>query len=154
MTRVVITGMGAITPLGNDVKTFWNNIIKGVSGAGPITKFDASKFKTRFACEVNGFDPLDYLDKKEVRKYDLFTQYAIAASDQAINDAGLDFSSMQESQRYDIGVIWASGNGGMGTFEEQVKEYYLGDGTPRFNPYFIPKIIANIAAGVISIRNK
>jgi len=154
MKRVVITGMGAITPLGNSVPEFWENILAGKSGSRPVTKFDASKFKTRFACEVNDFNPETYIDKKEIKKFDLFTQYAIAASDQAIKDSGLDFTAMDEGQRSDIGVIWASGNGGIGTFEEQVKEFYLGDGTPRFNPFFIPKMIADIAAGAISIRHK
>lgn len=154
MKRVAITGLGAITPLGNSVSEFWDNIVAGKSGAGPLTKFDASKFKTRFGCEVKNFDATEYIDRKELKKFDLFTQYAIAASDQAIKDAGLDFNSMAEEQRYDIGVIWASGNGGIGTFEEQLKEFYAGDGTPRFNPYFIPKMIVDIAAGAISIRYK
>jgi len=153
MRRVVVTGMGAITPLGNSVNEFWNNIIAGKSGAGPITKFDTSKFKTHFGCEVKGFNPEDYLEKKEARKYDVFTQYAIAASEEAIKDSGLDFGTMSQEQRAEIGVIWASGNGGIGTFEEQLKEFWAGDGTPRFNPYFIPKIIVDIAAGVISIRH-
>ena len=154
MKRVVITGLGALTPLGNSVGEFWQNIVDGKSGAGPITKFDTTKFKTHFACEVRGFEPEAYIDKKEVKKYDLFTQYAIAATDEAIKDAGLDFTTMPEQERYDVGVIWASGNGGIGTFEEQLKEFHTGDGTPRFNPYFIPKMIVDIAAGVVSIRNK
>lgn len=154
MKRVAITGMGLISPLGNSIKEFWENIIAGKSGAGPITKFDASKFKTRFACEVKNFTPESYIDKKELKKYDLFTQYAIAASDQAIHDSGLDFSKMNDEELAEVGVIWASGNGGIGTFEEQLKEYHTGDGTPRFNPYFIPKMIVDIAAGVISIRHK
>lgn len=154
MKRVVITGMGAITPLGNTVAEFWNNIVSGKSGAGPITKFDASKFKTRFGCEVKNFEPEQFFEKKELRKYDLFTQYAVAASDQAIRDADVDFASMDESQRAQVGVIWASGNGGISSFEEQVREYYAGDGTPRFSPFFIPKMIVDIAAGVISIRHK
>lgn len=154
MKRVVITGLGAITPLGNTVPEFWQNTIEGKSGAGPITKFDALKFKTKFACEVKNFDVTLFIDKKEIKKYDLYTQYAIAASDEAIRDANLDFEGMDEKERYEIGVIWASGNGGIGTFEEQLKEFNAGDGTPRFSPYFIPKMIADIAAGVISIRNK
>jgi 3-oxoacyl-[acyl-carrier-protein] synthase II len=154
MKRVAITGLGAITPLGNSVSQFWQNIVAGKSGAALITKFDASKFKTRFGCEVKGFDPTQYIDKKEVKKYDLFTQYAIAACDQAILDAKLDFSRMDEMERYEVGVIWGSGNGGIGTFEEQLKDFNTGDGTPRFNPYFIPKMIVDIAAGVISIRHK
>lgn len=154
MKRVVVTGLGAITPLGNTVNEFWENILAGKSAAGPITKFDSSKFKTQFACEVKDFNIEDYLDKKEVKKYDMFTQYAIAASDQAIRDAGLDFGQMTEEERYDVGVIWATGNGGISTFESQLKEFNGGDGTPRFNPYFIPKMIVDIAAGVISIRHQ
>lgn len=154
MKRVAITGMGVISPLGNSVNEFWKNIVEGKSGAGPITKFDASKFKTRFACEVKDFNAADYIDRKEIKRYDLFTQYAIAAADQAINDARLNFTTMIEEERYEVGVIWASGNGGIFTFEEQVKEFYAGDGTPRYNPYFIPKMIVDIAAGVISIRHK
>ena len=154
MKRVVITGMGAITPLGNSVTEFWNNVVAGKSGAGELTKFDATKFKTRFACEVKNFHPEEFIEKKEIRKYDLFTQYAIYASDQAIKDANLDFEKMTVAERSEIGVIWGSGNGGISTFEEQLKEFYAGDGTPRFNPFFIPKMIVDIAAGVISIRNK
>lgn len=154
MKRVVVTGMGAITPLGNSVTEFWNNVLAGKSGAGPITKFDSSKFKTQFACEVKNFHPEEFIEKKEIKKYDLFTQYAIYASDQAIKDARLDLENMSFEEKADIGVIWGSGNGGIGTFEEQLKEFYAGDGTPRFNPFFIPKMIVDIAAGVISIRNK
>lgn len=152
MKRVAVTGLGAITPLGNSVAEFWDNILAGKSGAGPITKFDTAKFKTHFAHEVKGFDIEHYIDRKEARKYDLFTQYAIAATDEAIKDAGLDFAAMPRHERFDVGVIWASGNGGIGTFEEQLKEFYSGDGTPRFNPFFIPKMIVDIAAGVLSIR--
>ncbi|WP_316818532.1 beta-ketoacyl-ACP synthase II [Pedobacter nyackensis] len=154
MKRVVVTGLGAVTPVGNTVKEFWDNIVAGKSGVGAITKFDTSKFKTNFAAEVKDFDAEVYVDKKELKKYDLYTQYAIAASDQAIKDSGLDFETMPEVERYEVGVIWASGNGGISTFEQQLKEYHLGDGTPRFSPYFIPKMIVDIAAGVISIRNK
>ncbi len=154
MKRVAITGLGVLTPLGNTVNEFWQNIVDGKSGAGPITKFDASKFKTRFGCEVKGFRPEDHFDKKEIKKYDLFSLYAMAASDQALADAGLNPAAMKDEELYDIGVIWASGNGGIGTFEEQLKEYYAGDGTPRFNPYFIPKMIVDIAAGAISIRHR
>ncbi|GAB3163010.1 beta-ketoacyl-ACP synthase II [Telluribacter humicola] len=153
MKRVVITGLGAITPLGNTVDEFWQNVIAGRSSAAPLTKFDTSKFKTRFGCEVKDFRAEDYLEKKEIKKYDLFTQYAIAASDQAIRDAGLDFEQMAKAERYDVGVIWGTGNGGIGTFEEQLREFHAGDGTPRFNPYFIPRMIVDIAAGVISIRH-
>ncbi len=154
MKRVVVTGMGAITPLGNTVEAFWSNLLAGKSGAAAITKFDASKFKTRFACEVKGFNGGDFIDKKEIKKYDQFTQYAIVASDEAIADANLNFATMSEQDRYQVGVIWGSGNGGIITFEEQLREYHGGDGTPRFNPYFIPKMIVDIAAGVVSIRHK
>lgn len=154
MKRVVITGLGAITPLGNSVATFWENIVAGKSGAGPLTKFDTSKFKTQFGCEVKDFNAEDYIIKKDIKKYDLFTQYAIAASDEALKDAGLDTANMDVKERYEIGVIWASGNGGISTFEQEVRDFYAGDGTPRFNPFFIPKMIADIAAGVISIRHQ
>lgn len=152
--RVVITGMGAITPLGNNVSDFWAGIKAGKNGVGEITKFDASKFKTRFACEIKNFETKKYLDKKEIKKYDLFTQYAIAATEEAIADAGIDFASWTEQQKYCVGVAWGSGYGGISTFEQQLKEFNNGDGTPRFNPYFIPKMIVDIASGVISIRNK
>jgi len=154
MKRVVVTGLGAITPLGNTVEQFWQQILAGKSGIGPITKFDSSKFKTQFAGEVKDFNPEEYLEKKEIKKYDLFTQYAIGSSDQAIKDAGLDFSTMNDEQLAEVGVIWATGNGGIGTFESQLEEFHAGDGTPRFNPYFIPKMIVDIAAGAISIRHK
>lgn len=153
MKRVVITGLGAITPLGNNINEFWNNIVNGKSGAAPLTKFDCSKFKTQFGCEVKDFHPEEFLDRKELRSFDLFTQYAIAASDEAIKDSKLNPETMSEAERSDIGVIWASGNGGIGTLEKELKEYYAGDGTPRFSPFLIPKMIVNMAAGVISIRN-
>lgn len=153
MKRVVITGLGAITPLGNNINEFWNNIVNGKSGAAPLTKFDCSKFKTQFGCEVKDFHPEEFLDRKELRSFDLFTQYAIAASDEAIKDSKLNLETMSEAERSDIGVIWASGNGGIGTLEKELKEYYAGDGTPRFSPFLIPKMIVNMAAGVISIRN-
>ncbi|HVU97820.1 MAG TPA: beta-ketoacyl-ACP synthase II [Puia sp.] len=149
MKRVVVTGMGAITPLGNDVVTYWRNMLAGVSGAGQITHFDASRFKTRFACEVKNFDASGLLDRSELKRTDLFTQYALAAADQAIKDCGIDFKAMDP---FDTGVIWGSGQGGMETFEEQVKEYAAGDGTPRFSPFFVPKLIANMASGMISIK--
>src|SRR6201996_6714065 len=149
MKRVVVTGIGAVTPLGNDVATYWQNMIAGVSGAGPITHFDASRFKTRFACEVHNFSPGDLLDRSEVKRTDLFTQYALVAADQAIKDSGIDFKGMDP---FDTGVIWGSGQGGMQTFEEQVTEYAGGDGTPRFSPFFVPKLIANMASGLISIK--
>ncbi|MCE7061329.1 beta-ketoacyl-ACP synthase II [Dyadobacter sp. CY343] len=154
MKRVVVTGMGVISPLGNSVDEFWENIVNGKSGAATITKKDVSKFKTQFGCEVNGFNPEEFIDKKELKKYDLHTQYAIAASDMAIKDAGLDFATMDITDRYDAGVIWATGNGGMGTFEDQLMEFHASDGVPRFSPFFIPKMIVDIAAGVISIRHK
>jgi len=153
MRRVVITGIGAITPLGNSVKEFWDNIVAGKSSAAPITKFDASKYKTQFACEVKNFNGEKYFDKKELRKYDLFSQYAVAATEEAVTGAGLDFSVLSEEEREDIGVIWGSGNGGIGTFEEQVSNLYIGDGT-KFSPFFVPKKIEDIAAGIISIRYK
>lgn len=149
MKRVVITGIGALTPIGNNVKDFWHSLVNGVSGAAPITKFDTTKFKTKFACELKDFNPLDYIEKSEARRYDLFTQYALIAVAEAVKNAAIDFESLNRNR---IGVIWGSGNGGIGTFEEQVKEYVKGDGTPRFNPFFIPKMIVDIASGVISIK--
>lgn len=149
MKKVVVTGMGAVTPLGNDVADFWRRLVNGESGAGPITHFDARLFKTRFACEVKGFDPGALLDRNELKRTDLFTQYALVAADQALKDSGLDIPSMDP---FDIGVIWGSGQGGMQTFEEQVEEYAHGDGTPRFSPFFVPKLIANMASGMISIK--
>lgn len=154
MRRVVVTGLGVISPLGNSVDEFWENIVNGKSGAATITKMDVSKFKTQFGCEVRNFNPEEYIEKRELKKYDLHTQYAIAASDTAIKDAGLDFSTISLEDRYDMGVIWATGNGGMGTFEDQLLEFHAGGGVPRFNPFFIPKMIVDIAAGVISIRHK
>lgn len=152
--KVVVTGLGTVNPLGLNVKEFWKNVVEGKSGAGPITKFDAAKFKTTFACEVKGFDPELYIERKEIRKYDLFTQYAIAATHEAVEDAGFQFDLLSDQERARIGVIWASGYGGISTFESQLTEFNTGDGTPRFNPFFIPKIITDIAAGVISIRYK
>ncbi|RQO30024.1 beta-ketoacyl-[acyl-carrier-protein] synthase II [Taibaiella sp. KBW10] len=149
MKRVVITGIGAITPIGNKVKDYWQSLINGVSGAAPITKFDTEKFKTKFACEVKGFDPLPVIEKADIRKYDLFSQYALVAADEAIMHAEIDFEQLNKDR---IGVIWASGDGGVSTFEQQVTEYVLGDGTPRFSPFFIPKRIINIASGLISIK--
>ena len=149
MQRVVITGMGALTPIGNNVNDYWQSLINGVSGAAPITKFDASKFKTRFACELKNFNALDYLDKNETRRYDVFAQYSLIAADEAVKHSGIDFSTMDLNR---VGVIWGSGNGGSTTFQNEVIEYAKGDGTPRFNPFFIPKIIVNMASGLISIR--
>ena len=149
LKRVVVTGLGALTPIGNSVSDYWNNLINGVSGAGMITKFDASKFKTRFACEVKGFDPNDYFDRKEGRKLDGFSQFALVVADQAIKDSGLDLEKVNHDR---VGVIWGSGIGGLKTFQDEVSAYAKGDGTPRFNPFFIPKMIADIASGHISIR--
>jgi len=149
MKRVVITGLGALTPLGNDVAAFWANLVAGKSGAARITRFNPERFKTQFACELKGFDPLQYLDKNEVRRTDSFVQYALVAADQAIKDSGLDFASMDP---LDTGVIWGSGQGGMETFEEQVKEYTQSGFNPRFNPFFVPKLIVNMASGMISIK--
>jgi 3-oxoacyl-[acyl-carrier-protein] synthase II len=149
LRRVVITGLGALTPLGNTVEELWTGLINGVSGAGPITRFDASKFKTQFACEVKNLDINDYFDRKEARKYDPYAQFAMIAAEQAVNDSGIDLEKVDKTR---IGVIWASGIGGLETFENEVSNFALGDGTPRFNPFFIPKMIADIAAGHISIR--
>ena len=147
--RVVITGMGALTPLGNNVNDFWNALVEGKSGAAPITKFDTSKFKTIFACELKGFDAKEHFDVKEIRKYDNFTQYALVAVREAVTNAGIDFSTLNRDR---IGVIWGSGNGGIQTFQDQMIEYCDGDGTPRFTPFFIPRILVDIAAGVISME--
>lgn len=149
MNRVVITGLGALTPIGNNVQAFVNNLWAGTSGAAPITRFNAERFRTKFACELKQYDAKTLLDKNEIKKTDLFTQYALVAADEAIKDAGLDFSTMDP---FDTGVIWGSGQGGMQTFEEQVSEYINGDRNPRFNPFFVPKLIANMASGMISIK--
>jgi 3-oxoacyl-[acyl-carrier-protein] synthase II len=149
LKRVVITGLGAITPLGNNVADYWQGLVNGVSGAAPITLFDASKFKTRFACEVKDFDPGKYLDRKEARKLDRFSQLAIASSEEAVQDAGLLNAGLDPDR---IGVIWGSGIGGLRTFLDEVIGFAKGDGTPRFNPFFIPKMIADIASGHISMR--
>ncbi len=148
LKRVVVTGLGAITPLGNDLQSYWKALVAGNSGAAPITHFDASKFKTQFACEVKGYDPQDYFDRKEARKLDLFGQYAMVSSDQAIKDANLD-----EVNKDRVGVIWGSGIGGLVTFFDEVTAFNQGDGTPRFNPFFIPKMIADIASGHISMKH-
>lgn len=149
LKRVVVTGLGALTPIGNDVNTFWSNMKAGVSGAGPITKFDTTEFKTKFACEVKNFDVEKYMEKKEARKMDCFTQYAMAAAQEAVADAGLDKEGIDKTQ---IGVIWASGNGGMLTFEEQIVEFTKDNFVPKFNPFFIPKLICDIAAGQIAMK--
>ncbi len=150
LKRVVVTGMGALTPLGNNVDEYWNGLINGVSGAATITQFDASKFRTKFACEVKNFEPTLYLDKKEARKIDRFTQFALVVSDQAMADAGLNKDNINPDR---IGVVFASGIGGLITFQNEVTDFAKGDGTPRFNPFFIPKMILDIAAGQISMRH-
>ncbi|HZF63011.1 MAG TPA: beta-ketoacyl-ACP synthase II [Chitinophagaceae bacterium] len=148
--RIVVTGMGALTPLGNSITEYWNNLRNGVSGADFITQFDASKFKTRFACEIKGFDPTNFIDKKEARKLDRFTQTAVVASDQAVADAHISDETVNPDR---VGVVFASGIGGLITFQEEVINFAKGDGTPRFNPFFIPKMILDIAAGHISMRH-
>jgi 3-oxoacyl-[acyl-carrier-protein] synthase II len=150
LKRVVVTGMGAITPLGKSVQEYWDGLLNAVSGADNITQFDTSKFKTKFACEVKDFEPTNYLDRKEARKIDRFTQFALIASDQAVNDAGINKENVDVDR---VGVIFASGIGGLITFQEEVANFTLGDGTPRFNPFFIPKMILDIAAGQISMRH-
>lgn len=150
LKRVVVTGMGALTPLGNTVDDYWNGLVNGVSGADFITQFDASKFRTKFACEVKNFEPTQFLDKKEARKIDRFTQFALVVSDQAMADAGLNSENINPDR---IGVVFASGIGGLITFQNEVIDFAKGDGTPRFNPFFIPKMILDIAAGQISMRH-
>lgn len=150
LKRVVVTGIGALTPIGSNLQSYWDGLCNGVSGADFITLFDAEKFKTRFACEVKGFVPEDFMDKKEARKIDRFSQLAIVSSDQAINDANLINNDQVNKDR--VGVIWASGIGGIGTFYEEMKGFFAGDGTPRFNPFFIPKMISDIASGHISMK--
>ena len=150
LKRVVVTGLGAITPLGNSVEEFWANIVAGKSGIAPITKFDTTHFKTKFAAEVRGFNASLYFERNEARKYDLFTQYAIAATDEAIKHANINFEHLNRNK---IGVIWGSGNGGIQTFQDQLDEFFAGGRKPRFNPYFIPKMIADIPSGIISIRH-
>lgn len=147
---MVVTGMGAITPLGNTLSEYWENLVKGVSGADRITLFDASKFRTKFACEVKGFEPTQFLDRKEARKIDRFTQFALVVSDQTMTDAGLTRENINPDR---IGVVFASGIGGLITFQNEVTDFARGDGTPRFNPFFIPKMILDIAAGQISMRH-
>jgi 3-oxoacyl-[acyl-carrier-protein] synthase II len=150
LKRVVVTGIGALTPLGNSVSEYWHGLIHGVSGANPITLFDASKFKTRFACELKNFEPTDFLDKKESRKIDRFTQTALVCSDEAVKNAGISKETVNPDR---VGVIFSSGIGGLITFQQEVTEFAKGDGTPRFNPFFIPKMILDIAAGQISMRH-
>jgi 3-oxoacyl-[acyl-carrier-protein] synthase II len=150
LKRVVVTGLGALTPIGNTVKDYWEGLIAGKSGSAPITYFDTEKFKTKFACELKGFDPLNFFERKEVRKLDRFTQYALVASDEAIADAGLELDHLD---KFRVGVIWGAGIGGLETFQTEVLNFAQGDGTPRFNPFFIPKMIADIAPGNISIKH-
>jgi 3-oxoacyl-[acyl-carrier-protein] synthase II len=150
LRRVVVTGIGALTPLGNNLPDFWNALKNGVCGAGPITRFDASKFKTQFACEVKNFDPAEFIDKREVRRMDPFTHYALVTSAEAIHDAGILHESINKDR---VGVIWGSGIGGLTTFSQEILEYGRGDGTPRFSPFFIPKMIIDIASGYISIQH-
>ncbi len=149
LRRVVVTGLGALTPIGNTVSEYWDALINGVSGAGPITRFDASKFKTQFACEVKNFSADNYFDRKEVRKYDRCSHFGIVCADEALKDANFDFATLDADR---VGVIWASGIGGLETFATEVMAFAIGDGTPRFNPFFIPKMISDITAGHISMK--
>ncbi|MDR0713491.1 MAG: beta-ketoacyl-ACP synthase II [Bacteroidales bacterium] len=148
LKRVVVSGLGALTPIGNTVPEYWKGLVNGESGSERITRFDASKFKTKFACEVKNFDPAAFFDRKEIKKYDLYTQFALVAAAEAIKDSGM----LEHCDLERVGVIWASGIGGISTFAEELKNFYSGDGTPRFNPFFIPKMISDIAAGQISIK--
>ncbi len=150
LKRVVVTGLGAITPIGNTVDDYWNNLLQGVSGAAPISRFDATNFKTKFACEVKNFDPTEYIARKEVRKLDLYAQFAIVAAEQAIKDSGIEVEGLDVDK---VGVIWGSGIGGLDTFAQEMKNFYESNGQPRFNPFFIPKMISDIAAGHISMRH-
>ena len=149
MKRVVVTGLGTVNPLGNDISTFWNNIKSGKNAGQKISRFDASRFRSQVACEVQDFDPTSFLDRNEIKRTDLFTQYALASAAQAMEDANLDLPSMDP---FDIGVIWGVGQGGMQTFESEVENYVNGDYNPRFNPFFIPKLLVNMAAGMISMK--
>jgi 3-oxoacyl-[acyl-carrier-protein] synthase II len=149
MRRVVVTGIGALTPLGNNLHEFWEGLKNGVSGSAMITHFDTTKFKTKFACEVKGYNSGDFFDRKEANKLDMYSQFALIATDQAIIDSGLHLEKIDKDR---VGVIWASGIGGLDTFYEAIKSYVEGDGTPRFSPFFIPKMISDIAAGLISIK--
>jgi len=149
LRRVVVTGLGALTPIGNTVQEYWNGLINGVSGAAPITYFDASKFKTQFACELKNFNVEDFIDRKEARKMDRYAQYAMVSSDEAVKDANFDFEKLDKDR---VGVIWGSGIGGLETFQQEVTDFVNGNGMPKFNPFFIPKMIADIAGGHISIK--
>ncbi|NKI31376.1 beta-ketoacyl-ACP synthase II [Croceivirga thetidis] len=150
LKRVVVTGLGALTPIGNTLETYWEGLKNGKSGAAPITYFDTEKFKTKFACELKDYDPQNYFDRKEARKLDRFAQYALVSSDEAIADAGLD---LEKIDKFKVGVVWGAGIGGLQTFQDEVMNFAGGDGTPRFNPFFIPKMIADIAPGNISIKH-
>jgi len=150
LKRVVVTGLGAITPIGNNIEQYWDGLVHGKSGCAPITYFDAEKFKTRFACEIKNFNALDHFDRKEARKLDRFAQYALVSSDEAIIDAGIN---LEEVDKFRVGVIWGAGIGGLETFQDEVINFAEGDGTPRFNPFFIPKMIADIAPANISIKH-
>ncbi|MDC6365260.1 MULTISPECIES: beta-ketoacyl-ACP synthase II [Flavobacteriaceae] len=150
LKRVVVTGMGALTPIGNNLEAYWEGLKTGKSGCAPITYFDTEKFKTKFACELKGYDPQDYFDRKEARKLDRFAQYALVSSDEAIADSGIDLDNVD---KFRVGVVWGAGIGGLETFQNEVIGYANGDGTPRFNPFFIPKMIADIAPGNISIKH-
>lgn len=149
MRRVVVTGLGALTPLGNNLHDYWEGLKNGISGSGMITKFDTEKFKTKFACELKNYDSANYFDRKEANKLDFYSQFALISVDEAVIDSGLDLDKVDKDR---IGVIWASGIGGIETFFQTIKSYVLGDGTPRFSPFFIPKMIGDIAAGSISIK--
>jgi len=149
LKRVVVTGLGTINPIGNNIKEYWNNLEQGVSGSELITSFDTSKFKTKFACQVKNYDPANYFDRKEAKKLDPYAQYALIAADEAVKDSGLNLETVDHDM---AGVIWASGIGGLQTMTEELKGYFAGDGTPRFSPFFIPKMIADIAAGHISMK--
>lgn len=149
LKRVVVTGLGALTPIGNNIEEYWNGLVNGVSGAAPITYFDATKFKTRFACELKNFNVNDFINRKEARKMDRFTQYAMVSTDEAIKDSNLDLENIDKDR---VGVIWGAGIGGLETFQNEVLNFSAGDGTPKFNPFFIPKMIADIAPGQISIK--
>lgn len=149
LRRVVITGMGALTPIGNNLQDYWQGLINGVSGAAAITYFDASKFKTQFACEIKNFNVEDFIDRKEARRMDKYAQYALVSAEEAVNDAGFNLEAVNKDR---VGVIWGSGIGGLDTFQQEVTNFAQGDGTPRFNPFFIPKMIADIAGGLISIK--
>jgi 3-oxoacyl-[acyl-carrier-protein] synthase II len=149
LKRVVVTGLGALTPIGNNIQEYWNGLINGISGAATITHYDASKHKTQFACEVKNFNAEDFIDRKEARKMDRYAQYAIVTSEEAVKDAGFDLEKLDKDR---VGVIWGSGIGGLETFQNEMLDFAKGDGTPRFNPFFIPKMIADIAGGHISIK--